>query len=129
MIRRYEPSPVVFDYGRTYYLSGPMSGYPAYNYPAFHAAAHELRISGIKIESPAENPWPKDPENYTEEQFWHYRMELSLAQMHRCQGIILLQGWPYSRGARIELDVMAKRKLPVWYYNNWSLVRMGVSDG
>lgn len=44
-------------------LSGPMTGIPKYNYPAFHEAERKLKILGCKVYSPARNeiiegkPW------------------------------------------------------------------------
>lgn len=38
------------------YLSGPMTGLPDYNYPAFNAEAARLRALGYTVENPAENP-------------------------------------------------------------------------
>lgn len=40
------------------YLCGPMTGLPEYNYPAFHAAAAELRAQGWRVVNPAENAEP-----------------------------------------------------------------------
>src|SRR5690606_41767260 len=37
-----------------WYLSGPMSGYPQYNFPAFAKAAETLRGFGYNLVSPAE---------------------------------------------------------------------------
>ena len=42
------------------YLGGPMRGYPKFNFPAFAAAAIELRAKGYEVFSPAE----KDEETY-----------------------------------------------------------------
>lgn len=39
---------------RRIYLAGPMQGYPAFNFPRFHAIAAILRLSGHEVFSPAE---------------------------------------------------------------------------
>ena len=36
------------------YVAGPMTGHPELNFPAFHAAATELRALGHHVENPAE---------------------------------------------------------------------------
>jgi len=41
-----------FDYQIWYYLAGPMSGLPEYNYPAFEKASIALEEQGIKVKSP-----------------------------------------------------------------------------
>lgn len=41
-----------FDYELTYYLAGPMTGLPEYNYPAFGAAVKTLSEEGILVLSP-----------------------------------------------------------------------------
>jgi hypothetical protein len=44
------------------YVAGPMTGLPDFNYPAFRAAAAELREAGFDVEDPStnENPTPGD---------------------------------------------------------------------
>jgi len=36
------------------YISGPMTGLPEHNFPAFHAAAERLRKAGWEVNNPAE---------------------------------------------------------------------------
>lgn len=43
-----------FDRSLCYYLAGPMSGLPDYNYPAFEEAKKFLEEEGIKVRSPHE---------------------------------------------------------------------------
>ena len=72
------------------YLSGPMTGLPAMNYPAFHAEAARLRALGYHVENPAENP-PQDS--------WEAYMAVCIPQMATCDTIAQLPGWSESRGA------------------------------
>ena len=80
------------------YLSGPMSGLPEHNYPAFHAAAAKLRALGYQVENPAENPEPPCKS-------WAGYMRLALAQLVRCEVTVRLPGWQKSRGAVIESSI------------------------
>lgn len=97
------------------YLSGPMTGYPEFNYPAFKRISAELRKRGWTIESPHENPKPTqndlercycnpaprpmEPCRCEDNRVWHYYMELCKNQVYRCDSIIFMPGWPESRGA------------------------------
>lgn len=78
------------------YIAGPMSGLPELNYPAFHAAAADLRAQGYEVENPAEGPAEASYEAY---------LCRGLLQMLTCDTVALLPGWERSRGARIEHQV------------------------
>lgn len=106
-----------FDFNLTYYLSGPMSGYPDFNYEAFTLVSNVLRGCGLEIESPHENPWPADHESMEEKELWEHMMKLCRTQMKRCHGIILLNGWPQSTGSRQELRWAIMQDWPVWFYD------------
>lgn len=75
------------------YISGPMTGLPDFNYPAFNQAAAELRAQGYHVENPAENP---------ERSTWAEYMKSAVAQLTACDMIKMLPGWEESRGAIIE---------------------------
>lgn len=77
------------------YLSGPMTGLPDSNYPAFHYEAARIRRLGYHVENPAENAPPRDGS-------WSGYMRAALTQMLTCDVIALLPGWMESRGATIE---------------------------
>lgn len=77
------------------YLAGPMSGKPFNNYPAFHAAAAGLRSLGLHVENPADNPAPPCGT-------WLGYMRMALRQLALCDTVVMLPGWMWSRGARIE---------------------------
>ena len=78
------------------YISGPMTGMPEFNYPAFHAAARRLREAGWDVINPAENfggctDLPR--ETY---------MRVDVTYMVACSAVAMLPGWQQSRGARVE---------------------------
>lgn len=79
------------------YLSGPMTGYPEYNYPAFAAAAARLRALGCAVISPHELNRPG--------RNWWFCMAVCLWHLRRCQSVYLLDGWKRSKGARLEVAV------------------------
>lgn len=77
------------------YVSGPMTGKPALNFPAFNAAAAELRALGIDVVNPAElNPDPGKS--------WRECMAVDIKALVDCDAILLLDGWQLSRGAALE---------------------------
>lgn len=78
------------------YLSGPMSGLPDLNYPAFNEAAAELRAKGHEVINPAENP---------EQDSWEAYMRLDLVQLLGCEVVVQLPGYWGSRGAMLEFAV------------------------
>lgn len=108
--------PVGFDHDLTYYQSGPMSGYEDYNYPHFEKSFQLLSKNGVKVKSPHHNEWPENHERMTPEELWGIMMEKCYIQMEECQGIIMLEGWPASKGARMELQVAFNRSWPVYYF-------------
>lgn len=98
-----------------YYLAGPMSNLPQFNFPAFYAAAADLRSRGIDLVSPAElddaedngaalkstdgNVNDRTVVTKTWADFLARDVKLIADQV---QGIIFLPDWQKSRGARLE---------------------------
>lgn len=82
------------------YIAGPMTGHPEFNYPAFHHAAALLRAAGHVVINPAENPAPACGS-------WLGYMRISVAQVASVDCLVMLPGWPRSKGARIEF-ILAK---------------------
>lgn len=80
------------------YIAGPMSGLPDLNFPAFHAAAAQLRASGYDAVNPAEI-------NADPNAGWEDCMRADIAQLVTCKAIALLPGWEKSRGARLEAHI------------------------
>lgn len=99
------------------YVAGPMSSLPDFNYPAFYAAAKQLREAGYEVENPAENELAQD--RPADEPMWLGFMRMSLVQISRVDGLALLPGWQNSDGAKLEEHIGQGLKLPVRYVETW----------
>jgi hypothetical protein len=89
---------------RRIYISGPMTGLPDFNYPAFNAEAARLRALGYHVENPAENP-PQDS--------WEAYIAVCIPQLLTCDTIALLPGWSESRGALWERYVASQEGITI----------------
>jgi|TARA_B100000676_G_scaffold301477_1_gene348713 hypothetical protein len=78
------------------YISGPMTGCPDWNFPAFHKKAAELREAGLEPVNPAEN---FDGQTDLPRELY---MKTDIGQLLLCDRITFLPGWQGSRGAAIE---------------------------
>lgn len=87
------------------YISGPMTGLPENNYPAFNVAAVRLRALGFSVENPAE---------CEQQESWQSYMRAAIVKMMRADALIMLPGWEQSRGARIEFDLAASLSIPIF---------------
>lgn len=80
------------------YLSGPMTGQPGLNFPAFNAEELRLRTLGYDVVNPARL-------NLGPAATWNDCMRKDLAALLTCDGLALLPGWQASAGANLELHV------------------------
>lgn len=94
------------------YLSGPMTGYPEFNYPAFNAMAALLRGRGHEVYSPAE---------YGAEQLSAGTFDIRKAFSEYCryiceeaEAIYLLRGWEKSKGALAEYHLALNCDLTIF---------------
>jgi hypothetical protein len=83
----------------TTYIAGPMTGIPEFNYPAFNAAAAELRARGYTVVSPTELHDGDTSRPYD------FYLRLGLRALLDCDEIVLLPGWEDSRGACLEREI------------------------
>jgi hypothetical protein len=90
------------------YLSGPMTSYPDWNYPAFAAVAHALRERGHQVFNPAET-FGGDPSRPRAEY-----MRLDVAALLTVEAVVILPGWEQSKGATLEVAIARELELPVY---------------
>ncbi len=101
----------MIDKSATIYISGPMTGYPEYNYPAFINAEERLRGLGYSnIINPA-----KLAEQGTD---WQTCMRRAVTALMAADAVILLPGWDRSKGAKIEYYLAANLGLSVKSYKS-----------
>jgi hypothetical protein len=110
------------------YLAGPMTGIADYNFPAFDAAAKQLRAAGHTVFNPAEN----DRENGFDatgllgheaaEHGFDLRKALKQDLSWICdnaEGIALLYGWEASKGARTEVSLATALGIKARIHTYW----------
>lgn len=89
------------------YISGPMSGLPEFNYPAFQAAAKELRERGYEVVNPADIK--------VDTPSWEAFMRADIAALVNCDVIYMLSGYKASKGALLELTIAEALGMSVMY--------------
>ena len=104
---------------KPFYLAGPMTNIPQYNFPAFEDAAKRLRAIGFSLIVPSETDSPAvqaaaraspdgsyDADGKVGGETWGDVLAKDVKRIADVvQGIILLPGWQQSRGARLECFV------------------------
>lgn len=120
-----------------WYLGGPMTGIPQFNFPRFITVAGILRKQGYKIVSPAELD---DPETYNQamaspdgcpgtgvvderpyETF--LGRDLAICSSPKCVGGIFLEGWQHSRGALAETWVLEYLGKEIFEYSDGPVLK------
>lgn len=118
-----------------FYLGGPMTGIPQFNFPRFHEVANSLRAEDYNIISPAELDDPEteaaamasvdgapgsgsaNGEAYED----FLGRDLIICSLPTCVGMICMEGWHNSRGARGESWVIAYLKKQLLEYDDKTL--------
>jgi hypothetical protein len=93
--------------GSRTYLAGPMRGVNLYNFPAFDAAAENLRARGYIVTNPSEHDRELgfDPSSTLVDFDLEAAFQWDFESLLACDGIALLEGWEDSIGARAEQAV------------------------
>jgi len=92
------------------FISGPMTGFPLYNFPAFAAAERTLRERGLTVSyNPARDDLQRFGLSIFDEEWMqkHFSYEEALArcldEVGKADFIALLPGWELSNGSKREL--------------------------
>lgn len=89
------------------YISGPMTGYEAKNFPAFINAALHLRREGHRVVNPAELDVIESCDS------WEECLRRDIREMMKCNSVATLPGWKKSRGALLEVHIAKSLGWPV----------------
>jgi len=84
------------------YISGPMTGIEAHNFPAFRVAGERFRKAGWDVANPAENFGGRT--DLARETY----LRSDVVMLAQCDAIALLPGWEESRGATLEAVLAAE---------------------
>jgi hypothetical protein len=97
------------------YVSGPMSGYPNFNYDRFNQVTAELRKRGYEVINPVElqgEPttvtYDDDGNSVVDPLDWVELLSRDLRVIldRKVEQIILLDGWEKSKGAKAEVFIV-----------------------
>lgn len=89
------------------YLSGPMTGLPDYNRPAFDELAATLRADGKTVFNPAE----VGPRESIQPRAWY--MKKDIEALLKSDSVYMMPGWESSEGARLEFEIAKQLELPI----------------
>lgn len=113
---------------KVYYLAGPMTGYPQFNFPLFEETTQRLRHLGFKIISPHETDPPDiqkiawfSPDGQLDEhdkiggETWGDILSRDVKLIaDEIDGLFVLARWYESKGARLEVFVAMSKDIPVY---------------
>lgn len=103
--------------GHVYYLAGPMTGQPGFNYPLFDKTANLLREKGHIIINPTDLDAPDEYERFRASADGNMRtlpkgmptyeelIARNVPVIMKADGMCLLKGYPESKGTMLELMV------------------------
>lgn len=95
---------------RRIYVSGPMSGIPESNYPAFNHAAGELEMAGYEVVNPAATAAARSYREILKE---------DLRELMTCDAVATLDGWWGSKGANLEVHTAGVLQMPIRSVDEW----------
>lgn len=101
-----KPASLARPVARRVYISGPITGMPEENKPAFAAEAARLLALGYQVENPADVVLPVGAT-------WADFMRADIPRLLACTHIRMLDGWTMSKGARLEHHIAISLGLEV----------------
>lgn len=113
----------------TIYISGPMRGFPDFNFPAFDKARDFYLDAGFSVISPADveraidgpdaHALPENPKQHA------YAARDIVAIFYFADHVVVLPGWEKSTGARAEVALAHWLKVPVQEFQTGNRIEPG----
>lgn len=106
---------------RRIYITGPMSGYPGFNYDAFDRAEEQLAASGYEPVSPAD-PMQRDPDDadrLAQGVSYEDCLAKAVEKLLSADAVALLPGGAGSHGARLEVALARRRGMEIRPLASW----------
>lgn len=101
--------------GKRVYVSGPMTGYPKLNFPAFDEAAAGLRELGYAVCSPAETDKYLGVGALSHAQY----LRFDFSRVLEADFLVALEGWEQSLGAISEILMAVRMGTKVWRWSTF----------
>ena len=97
------------------FLSGPMTGYPGYNFQRFNLAEKQLADAGIECVNPVHICKKYKEEHVLADKAVFDKMIAEEQEAEReCDAILLLDGWQMSKGVRLELKIALEMDMQIF---------------
>ena len=115
----------------TVYISGPISGFPDGNLPAFLVAREVWRSEGVNAIIPHEIVAPiieTEQAMFCPAYRWCACMVSLLPIVENVDGIVMLPGWPQSKGAMREFKHAIEHKVRVYWGTEAAPILLDESD-
>lgn len=91
------------------FIAGPMRGYPYYNFDKFDAYENFLKDRGIECVNPARISRKfKEVEVNNDINVYNEMVRLQQEAEKTCNAILLLDGWQWSEGVKLEVKTAAE---------------------
>lgn len=91
------------------FIAGPMRGYPNYNFDKFDAYENLLKNRGIECVNPGRISRKfKEDEVNNDINVFNEMVRLQQEAEKTCNAILLLDGWQWSKGVKLEVKTAAE---------------------
>jgi hypothetical protein len=101
------------------YISGPITGMPAGNRPAFTAARLQLQRLGHAAINPHDVGDLVEQRMHPQEPDWDDYMRANIAALMSCDAVALLDGWQLSRVSTVERGLAVDLGMPCMPLAAW----------